>query len=398
MPGEAIECSVVAERPSRFCYPESVNRPLGVMLLLALAGLCVGGCSNAPTLSAGATPSIARTGEAPLVGAVSTTYKADGQGGWVPDAAPAEGSDEAVLATARRELAEDRPSAAYRTINAWLKPRERAVGPLVPQAYLIRADATAVSDEYQALYDYETIIKSFPGSPEYVTAVERELEIGVRYLNGLYRKQLGLRWVGAESVGEELLVRVHERMPGSQLGERAVIELGDYYYRELDLESAAVVYKAFAANYPRSAYAMRAKQRQIFSSLGQFKGPRYDTTSLLDAGVLIRRFQNEYPAQAQAVGLDDALLTRIDDSRAAQLLETANWYLGRGDPVSARVALRRLLRNHPQTASAGTAYEMLKSRGWLEESQPAAHASTVPAAEASAPAPAGQASGSEATK
>lgn len=368
------------------------------MLLFALAGLSVGGCANAPTLNAGATPSIARTGEAPIVGAASTTYKADGQGGWVPDAAPAEGTDEAVLATARRELAEDRPSAAYRTINAWLKPRERAVGPLVPQAYLIRADATAVNDEYEALYDYETIIKSFPGSPEYVTAVERELEIGVRYLNGLYRKQLGLRWIGAESVGEELLVRVHERMPGSQLGERAVIELGDYYYRELDLESAAVVYKAFAANYPRSAYVMRAKQRQIFSSLGQFKGPRYDTTSLLDSGVLIRRFQNEYPAQAQAVGLDDALLTRIDDSRASQLLETANWYMGRGDPVSARVALRRLLRNHPQTSSAGTAYEMLKSRGWLEEPPAASRGSASASAEASGSATEGPSGGAEALK
>jgi len=343
-----------------------------------LTVLLAGGCADGPSLGAGATPSIPRTGEAPMVTGSSTTYRSDGQGGWTPDQAPAEGSDEAVLAKARRELAEDRPAAAHRTIDKWLKPRERTVGPLIPQAYLIRADAMAVSNEYEALYDYETLIKSFPGSPEYVTAVERELEIGVRYLNGLNRKQWGIRWIGAESVGEELLIRVHERMPGSQLGERAVIELADYYYRELDLESAAVVYRAFAANYPRSPYVMRARQRQVFSSLGQFKGPRYDTTSLLDSGVLIRRFQNEYPAQAQAVGLDDALLTRIDESRAAQLLETSNWYMQRGDPVSSRVMLRRLLKNHPQTASAGTAYEILKKRGWLEE--PAGAGTAEPAA------------------
>jgi hypothetical protein len=329
-------------------------------LLLAAAG----GCNNAPALNAGAIPSIARAGEAPIVGAASTSYKSDGQGGWVQEKAPAEGTDEWVLAKARKELAEDRPQAAYRTINAWLSPRERTVGPLIPQAFLIRADATAVNNEYEALYDYETIIKSFPGSPEYVTAVERELEIGVRYLNGLNRKQLGLRWVGAESVGEELLLRVHERMPGSQLGERAVIELGDYYYRELDLASAAVVYQSFAINYPRSAYVMRAKQRQVFANLGQFKGPRYDTISLLDSAVLIRRFQNEYPAQAVAVGLDDALLTRIEDSRAEQLYETATWYMDRGDPVSSRVVLRRLLRNYPQTAAAGKAYAMMKQQGW----------------------------------
>lgn len=340
---------------------------LGAILLLIATGS--GGCSTPAALNAGATPSIPRAGEAPIVGAASTSYKSDGQGGWVQEKAPAEGTDEWVLAKARKELADDRAQAAYRTINAWLSPRERTVGPLIPQAFLIRADATAVSNEYEALYDYETIIKSFPGSPEYVTAVERELEIGVRYLNGLKRKQLGLRWVGAESVGEELLLRVHERMPGSQLGERAVIELGDYYYRELDLASAAVVYQSFAINYPRSAYVMRAKQRQVFASLGQFKGPRYDTISLLDSAVLIRRFQNEYPAQAVAVGLDDALLTRIEDSRAEQLYETARWYLDRGDPVSSRVVLRRLIRNYPQTAAAGKGYTMMKQQGWEVDRQ-----------------------------
>ncbi|MFT3685601.1 MAG: outer membrane protein assembly factor BamD [Phycisphaerales bacterium] len=359
------------------------------------------GCNTPPTLGAGSTPALARVGEAPLVGATSTTYKNDGQGGWARDVAPEQGSDEAVLAQARRELAEDRASVARRTIDKWLKPRERTTTPLVPQAYLIRADATAVDDEYDALYDYETLIKTFPGSPEYVTAVERELEIGVRYLNGLDRKQWGMRMLGAESVGEELLIRVHERLPGSQLGECAVIELGDYYYRELDLESAAVVYKAFVANYPRSAYVMRAKQRQVFSSLGRFKGPRYDTTILLDAGALIRRFQNEYPAQAQAVGLDDALLTRIDESRASQLLEASRWYLKRGDPVSARAELRRLLKVHPRTAAGGKAYDMLKSRGWLQEGDmpppvPSASApapsvtATSPNTQASAPASNGQ--------
>lgn len=336
-----------------------------------------------------------------MVGGASTAYKSDGQGGWTPEKAPVEGSDEAVLAQARRELAEDRASAACRTIDKWLKPRERTFQPLVPQAYLIRADATAVSNEYEALFDYETIIKSFPGSPEYVTAIERELEIAVRYLNGLDRKQFGIRYINAEGVGEELLVRVHERLPGSQLGERAVIELGDYYYRELDLDSAAVVYQAFVANYPRSAYVMRAKQRQIFSNLGKFKGPRYDATSLLDSAALIRRFQNEYPSQAQSVGLDDALLTRIDESRAAQMLETADWYMERKDPVSARVVLRRLFKTYPQTGSGGKAYDLLKARGWLEESPPEAKAASVAPVGAveSAPAAAGTpAKGTEVSK
>jgi hypothetical protein len=299
--------------------------------------------------------------------AVVPSYALDASGNWALASAPAEGSDAAVLASARRELAEGRAGRAYDEIDRWLSPRERTDHPLLPQAYLLRADAqSGMGDEYQALYDYEAVIKSFPSSPEYVTAVERELDIAVKYVNGTRRKMAGIRWVDASSVGEELLLRVHERLPGSRLAERASIELADFYYRERDLESAAIAYELFQQNHPRSAYTMRARQRQIFSNLGRFKGPRYDSTKLLDSRLLIDRFRRDYPAQAQQLGLDEALGARIDESGAQQMLDAADWHLRRGDGPGARLILNRLVREHPRTATAQRTLALLEQRRWLE--------------------------------
>src|SRR5690606_32200410 len=119
--------------------------------------------------------------------------------------------------------------------DGWLEEHEQSDSPLLAQAFLLRGDAVLASgNEYRALYDYERVIIDFPGSPEYARAVERELEIGIRYLHGLRRKLWGIRFAGATDVGEELLVRVQERMPGSALAERAGIELADFYYRTRD--------------------------------------------------------------------------------------------------------------------------------------------------------------------
>jgi outer membrane protein assembly factor BamD (BamD/ComL family) len=305
--------------------------------------------------------------------ATRTTYALDGSGAWQSASAPAAGSDEAVLARARELLATDRPGAAHKVIDEWLRPRERTDHPLLPQAYLLRADATAADgNEYEALYDYEALIKNFPGAPEYVIALERELDIGVKYLNGVERKFLGVRWVDAAAVGEELLIRIHERLPGSRLAERAGIELADYYYRTRDLPNAAVAYELFLQNHPRSAYTMRARQRQIFSNLGRFKGPRYDSTKLLDSKVLIDRFQRDYPAQAEQLGLDEALAVRIDESSAEQMLDAANWHMARQDIAAARLIMNRLVRRHPQTATAQRVLAELQSRGWLMDEQAAA--------------------------
>lgn len=329
----------------------------------------------APAAPAAPAPSTPATGPA-ATGSTSATakrgipettsrFKLDEQGRWVETSRPPEGSDAAVIADARKAIAEDRPDAAETMLDKFLDRASRPDPGLLSQAYLLRGDAiTAGGNEYAALYDYETVIRSYSATPEYVTAVERELDIAVRYVSGLKRKFLGMRFVTAYDEGEELLIRVQERLPGSRLAERAGIELADHYYRQRDLILAADAYELFLQNYPNSAYRNKAMQRRIFANIGRFKGPRYDGSALIDAAVLIRRYMSLYPAQANSAGLDQSLLNRIDESAALQLLEIANWYMAREDMVSTRATLQRLIRLHPQSAAAGQAIEILKSKGW----------------------------------
>lgn len=300
-------------------------------------------------------------------------YRLDESGRWVPAATPEPGSDEATIAEARRALAEDRPSAAIIILDRFIEAKDRTDNPLLPQAYLLRADAvSAAGNEYEALYDYEAVIKQFAGTPEFVTAIERELEIGIRYCNGFNRKWLGFRWMSADDIGQELLIRVQERLPGSRAAERAGIELADYFYRNHDLKSASDAYDLFLQNYPNSPYRLKAMQRRVYSRIGQYKGPRYDGSPLLDAQVLVRRFMAMYPSKAEESGIDEALLTRIDESAALQLMENAAWYIKSGNGAAARYTLKRLIRQHPETATAQRALDVLIERGWITLNPPPA--------------------------
>lgn len=302
-----------------------------------------------------------------------TAYRLDESGRWV-EARPEElTADEGVIAQARQLLASDRPREAWTLLDQWIAANEYTASPLLARAYLLRADSIlADGNEFRALYDYELIIRDFPGSPEYAVAVERELEIAIRYIHGL-RRRFPFSWAprlaGAEDIGEELLVRVQERMPGSHLAERAAIELADYYYRKRELSAASEAYEIFLVNHPNSEHTARAHQRRIYANIGRFKGPSYDASSLTEAGVLIEEYAAIDPIGAQRTGLTDAMVSRLEESAAAQQLEKAQWYLRRGDPVSARFILRRLVRTHPRTVSADLALQMLEARGWtLSES------------------------------
>lgn len=292
-------------------------------------------------------------------------YRLGPDGAWVDASRPPATRDEATIAEARRLLAADKPDAARRILDDWIEAHRRTDHPLVPEAYLLRGDAWAASgDEYEALYDYEALVRGYPGVPEFVTALERELDIAVRYVHGYKRKQLGVRWIDATTEGVELLIRIQERLPGSRLAERAAIELADAYHGRGDLELATQMYSIFLRNFPRSEYRRRAMVRLVDAQVRHYHGPRYDARGLREARDLVEDFREAYPADADREGLNTDLLNRIDEQLAAQMLERARFYERRGDWVSSRFTLRRLVHRHPGTTAANEALETLRGRGW----------------------------------
>ena len=96
------------------------------------------------------------------------------------------------------------------------------------------------------------------------------------------------------------------------------------------------------------------------ANIARFKGPGYDTATLKDAMVQIDEFQLEFPAEAQRTGVSDALQARVDESAAAGMLKNAEWYIDKGDDVSARLTLTRLIKRHAKTGAAQRAVEIIQ--------------------------------------
>ncbi|GJM19215.1 MAG: hypothetical protein DHS20C14_14280 [Phycisphaeraceae bacterium] len=287
---------------------------------------------------------------------------------WVSTNAPAPGTDEAFIADVRVLLAQGEPEKAKSLLNDWIKANERTSNPNLGEAFLLRADAWFAMDrEYKSLFDYEVVIRDFPDSDAFPVAIEREFEIGRMYLDGLRRRLFGMRIEPARGLGEELLIRVQERMPGSRLAEEAAITLADHFYDRRQLDLAGDMYAIFLANYPRSEHREAALLRQIDCNVAQFKGPQYDGATLIEARLLLDDYAANYPTAAARSGFTEGLETWIDESAAQQMLEAASWYFGQNDDPSARLTLRRLIRRHPESAAAREAVRMMQERGWMAQ-------------------------------
>jgi outer membrane protein assembly factor BamD (BamD/ComL family) len=283
---------------------------------------------------------------------------------WKKIDAPDPASKEGQLFAIRKLIASDEAQAAITAADAWIKtnPRHR----LTDHAYFLRGDAKLAIEHYhEALFDYEYLVRQFPGSKWFDRALEREFQIARAFAHGTKRLFLWTRSVPAYDEAEELFVRIWERREGSDLAERALFELAEMLYRQGYMRRAVDAYDMFLVNYPKSQWGQRAMKQLVQAALATFKGPRYDPTGLIEARRRLQLFQEQFPAAA--ANLDaQAILNRVDESMGQRSLAVAQWYERNRKWVSARFVYQRLLKDSQlrHTAAARQAWRRLEQMGY----------------------------------
>lgn len=326
-------------------------------------------------------------------GVAQTRESLGADGTWRPLAPAAASADEALMNQIRQLIAQGRTDQAISDLTKWLERQDRVRNPWYPEALMLRASARlAGGDEFESLYDFEQVIRDYPGSENLVAALEKEYEVAELYLKGRRKKMLGLRLESGIPIATEILLRINERLPGSRLAEKSLLRLADYYYEQRELEMAGETYDVFLSLYPRSEHRAKALQRRVYANITRFKGPAFDATSLQEAQYQIEDFQREFPVEAQRVGMTDALAARVEESRAEQLLLVARYYLEDNDAPGARLTLSRLIRTYPGTGAAQRGLEIFEQQGWTlrgapEPPEPPAPAPPQPDAKAPGGAP-----------
>jgi outer membrane protein assembly factor BamD len=294
---------------------------------------------------------VAAIGLAALAAHGQVEFKLGSDDEWVTPATEDPESAASQLRQAQLALANGEAQRAFNLASGWLE--RFPADPLRARALLLKGDSLlAQGEEYKALYEYEDLVRKYPGSEVFVTALQREYSVALAYSNGLRRKFFGtFRWLNAEDDAQELLIRIQERLPGSELAEQAGMALADYYFRQRDLQLAADAYDLFLKNYPRSHQVEKARLRLIYSLFASYKGPLYDAKGLFEASAHLKALMALDPITAQRVGAD-ALLVRIYESEASKLLSEAGWYTGVDDPISAEIFVRRLVKEYPKSIAA----------------------------------------------
>ena len=210
----------------------------------------------------------------------------------------------------------------------------------------------------KAYYYLDELMDEYPASQYFYPALELQYTIADKYLDGYKRRFFGLPAFGAQDEAIEMLYRIQNRSPGSQLAEKALLRTANFYYNNRDYDFAADTYAAYLRTYPRSPEAPRVKLRQAYSLYAQFRGPRFDATPLIDAREQLRALAAQNAALAQEENIP-ALLDQLDRNLARKLYVTGDFYRRTNEPEGAAYTFKYLAKAYPETPEAQRAERAL---------------------------------------
>lgn len=281
-------------------------------------------------------------------------------GQWVAEAPAPLGTPDGDLRAARQALVDGRASDAKDMLENWLKANE-GHSRYYEAVFLLGEAYFDLENYYYAYLQYEIVVANTSGDL-YRKALRREMDVARAFLSGEKRIVWKTVPLPAYDDGVTILDKIWERVPGTRLGEEALLLKADYFFEIGDASLAQDEYTLLAQEYPKGRYHRQAMLRSAESAERSFPGIRFDDRALVDADDRYILVEKTYPAYAERERVP-ARRVAIRDQRAEKDLSIADWYLKTKNPSAAEFYYRAILKDWPNTFAANEARTRLLGLG-----------------------------------
>jgi outer membrane assembly lipoprotein YfiO len=305
------------------------------------------------------------------------------EGRWLemPSTAPAAPVDEPALDQAEQLLAQKKHDAAKKILLEWEKGHKKS--PVRDRCILLLADVFYQQGNHVKSFFYcDELMDEYPESKLFPAALQKQYDIAYEYMNGYKDSFLGMPILDMGDDAVQMMWRIQQRSPGSPLAQKGMLATAFYYYNDGQYELAEDAFNAYAKSYPNSEQIPLVRLKAAFASLAQFRGTKFDASSIIDARQQLMGIQRDYPALAAEENVA-TVLERIDSAFAEKLLEQGKFYQKTGQNRGAAYMYRFLVDTYPASPEADEARKFLGGmpRQDLAEAGPPSAPGFAPAAE-----------------
>ncbi|MBN2211252.1 MAG: outer membrane protein assembly factor BamD [Sedimentisphaerales bacterium] len=254
------------------------------------------------------------------------------------------------LVKAQQALDAGKNAKAIKIAKAWRKNNQDS--PWGDHAWYIEGmGSLKKKNYYHALESFNELTDNYPSSTYFTESLEKMVDICDKFLAGRKRYLWGFIPTGAKTEALEMLDKVAERWPGSELAATALMKKADYYFKKERFLEAQAQYQLLIDNYAASSIYEPALFGNAEATFCMYNGPHYDARCLSEAIVRYEQYRARFPREAVARGVNERL-AEIERLLLEKEREIADFYKKTNKLQAAELYYRRLAQNNGD-ASAG---------------------------------------------
>jgi outer membrane protein assembly factor BamD len=224
---------------------------------------------------------------------------------------------------------------------------------------------------YKSFKEYQNLIEKHPNSPHFEMALQRQFDIGVRFMKGEKHKVWRFRMFTAYNKAVEIFEQVVKNGPYSKVGPEAQFNIGLTYEHERDNISAVHAYEKVLERYPKLPIAEDAQFQIGWAYHTEAQRAEYDQNNANQAIGAFSDFLVKYPSSKKADRAQQ-LRAELKGEQSKGLLQIAAFYEKNKNYRAASIYYNEVIEQNPRSDWANTAQKKLALVSPLAKQQPAA--------------------------
>lgn len=225
---------------------------------------------------------------------------------------------------------------------------------------------SAVGYHYKAYLEYQNLITKHPNSAHFETALQRQFEIGNRFLSGERHKVWGLKIFPSLEKAIEIFEQVVKNAPYGKSGPQAQFQIGQAYEKQKDYLAAVRAYEKILERYPDDPMAEKAQFQIGLSYRKEASRAEYDQNAANQAIAAFSDYTTRYP-RTENVAKADQYRVALKVEQSKGLFRVAQFYEKNKNNKAALIYYNEVIAQNPKSEWAANAQKKILQLKQIEE-------------------------------
>jgi len=211
---------------------------------------------------------------------------------------------------------------------------------------------------YKAFLEYQNLLTKHPNTQHFDTALQRQFEIGNRFLKGERHKVFGLKIFPGQEKALEIYEQIVKNAPYNKVGPMAQFQIGQLYEKQKEYVSAVHAYEKLIERYPDDPMAEKAQFQIGLAYRKEAARAEYDQNAANQAIAAFTDYATRYPRNENAAKANQYRV-ELRQEQSKGLFRIAQFYEKKKNVKAALIYYNEVIAQNPKSEWAATAQKKI---------------------------------------